>query len=400
MKNNLFQRHPKSTLIIFVLFCTITVDVTAKNALKLYTKRMLRSSDHETEYRIASEYFHHTLKPLTTIPRTVWGHKFHSVATNSLGFRDQTARTVSPGSERHRIVFIGDSFTEGIGVDYDKTFVGIIDDELKHRQIEVLNAAVASYSPAIYYAKIHHMIAREHLRFDSLVVFLDISDIWDEASTYRLTPDLRVVTDADAQAKSEAREAEFVRRFKTDRPLYYTLERILKRDSILLYHLVKACHDALFSRPLIYDYDGLSIYKSLWTVDDRLYEAYGREGLKSAADNMDRLLDLCDRHRIDMTLAVYPWPDQIHHNEVNSRQATFWKAWAEARGVPVIDFFPAMIPAPHTSEAVRHELDTYYISGDSHWNEAGHRRIAEIFMNHYEPLQRKEDAQRASADRY
>ena len=39
-----------------------------------------------------------------------------------------------------RIMFIGDSFTEGIMLDWEDTFVGIISDSLKNKNVEVLNA--------------------------------------------------------------------------------------------------------------------------------------------------------------------------------------------------------------------------------------------------------------------
>ena len=77
--------------------------------------------------------------------------------TNSLGFKDKSSRTVSllPTRDiKKRIVFIGDSFTNGFALEYEDTFVGIIDKELNKRSIEVLNAGVASYSPIIYWRKI------------------------------------------------------------------------------------------------------------------------------------------------------------------------------------------------------------------------------------------------------
>ena len=44
---------------------------------------------------------------------------------------------------------------------------------------EILNSAVSSYSPSIYYKKINHFI-NKGFKFDQAFVFLDVSDIFDE----------------------------------------------------------------------------------------------------------------------------------------------------------------------------------------------------------------------------
>jgi hypothetical protein len=44
------------------------------------------------------------------------------VFTDSLGFKDASRRAVP---DRRRILFIGDSFTEGVGLPYEQTFVGL-----------------------------------------------------------------------------------------------------------------------------------------------------------------------------------------------------------------------------------------------------------------------------------
>ena len=54
---------------------------------------------------------------------------------------------------------------------------------------EVLNAGVGSYSPIIYWRKIKYLIEDVGLRFDEVVVYIDISDAQDEASYYELSDD-------------------------------------------------------------------------------------------------------------------------------------------------------------------------------------------------------------------
>ena len=72
-------------------------------------------------------------------------------------------------------------------MEYQNTFVGIISEQLSREKIEILNASVISYSPIIYWRKIKYLIDDIGLKFDELVVFIDISDIEDEALRYKLS---------------------------------------------------------------------------------------------------------------------------------------------------------------------------------------------------------------------
>ena len=85
--------------------------------------------------------------------------------------------------KKNRIVFIGDSFTFGVLLDYEFTVPGLADIYFREKGIEVLNAGVSSYSPSIYYNKIKFFI-EQGLKFSHIVVFIDISDIEDEAVVY------------------------------------------------------------------------------------------------------------------------------------------------------------------------------------------------------------------------
>ena len=96
-----------------------------------------------------SPVFHHTLKANAEFLYQRWGNLRHSVSTNSIGFRDRTVRNVPLSSDKYRVPFIGDSFTYGFGLPYEKTSICLFEQELAERQVEVLNAGVVSYSPAI-----------------------------------------------------------------------------------------------------------------------------------------------------------------------------------------------------------------------------------------------------------
>src|SRR5690606_2268526 len=65
---------------------------------------------------------------------------------------------------------------------WEETFVGRF--ALQSPQLEVLNAGVLSYAPSVYYRKTAWLLEAGYA-FDELVVYLDVSDIQDEAIAYR-----------------------------------------------------------------------------------------------------------------------------------------------------------------------------------------------------------------------
>ena len=81
-------------------------------------------------HRIKSFYYHHDFRPLSSF-YDHWGYERYKIYTNSLGFKDKSNRLVE--FKDRNILFIGDSFTEGVGIEYENTYVGLIEKEIKKK---------------------------------------------------------------------------------------------------------------------------------------------------------------------------------------------------------------------------------------------------------------------------
>lgn len=316
-------------------------------------------------FRVRSEIYHHGFRPRVSVDDERWGPLVASYRIDSLGFRDREVREVPLTSSAWRVVLIGDSFTEGIGVPYEDTFAGIAAAALAPRGIEVMNAGVASFSPILYLRRVEDLVESVGLRFDHLVVFIDIGDIQDEV-TYGF----------DGRGNVVSKEARRLREERANRvhgrPFFLrslAVRRFLDRHTILLARLYAAADAALTRGPR---------RAALWTVDARAFEEYGREGLETARTHMDALQGFLARHGIGLTVAVYPWPDHVLLGDRSSKQAAYWGAWAAARHVGFIDYFPRFVGVGDAKETIRRD----FIPGDIHWNEAGHRVVAGVLIEH------------------
>ena len=384
---NRFSRHPVFTLVLFVFFVVMLMDgvlsvlyVRAKGCSLAENDRKKSLALNEAReaaertYRVSSPIYHHGLAPYASRPKvfSITG-QFYPLYTNSLGFKDRGVRQVPLRTNHRRILFIGDSFTEGFGLPYEKTFVGQIGNALEKRGVEVLNAAVISYSPVIYWRKIKYLKESLGLQFDEAVVFVDISDIQDEALFYHLDKNGNV---ADIQTAPKPK--------KPDSPdAWARFQSFTAEHSLLGYAVLNICGTIRNLDPENWPY--IITERSCWTYDKKLYRRWGRWGMGKAAHYMDALYGLLERDHIRMIVAVYPWPDQIIHGDLNSIQETFWRGWCKRRGIPFIDYFPDFIrkePAWMRKMTVR----KYYVDRDVHWNENGHKLAADKFLSFYDRL--------------
>jgi lysophospholipase L1-like esterase len=379
---NRFERHPRLSLAAITAVLIVAVDL----ALARLIGPEAFPADIEKSYRVASPVFHHDLKAKASVDEARWGPRVYPIRTNSLGFKDATPRDVPLLPSGRRIVFIGDSFTEGIGTRYQDSFVGIVAGHLEESGTEVLNAAVASYSPVTYFAKIRYWLEERGLAFDDLFVFIDVSDPQDELFTELDARGIVVPVPGSIEFRkwlefaAEAREA--AQGF-ADTPLrrrWISLER----HSLIL-RALRRLRDALY-RP---DPDeaaarewsrALRNRRTLWTVDEALWTEYAQRGTERAIDHMDRLARLARAAGIRLTVAVYPRRVQIYHGDLESRQVGIWREWAATHGVPLLDFFPCFIGR----EPWREVADRYFIRGDAHWNELGHRLVAAELLRYLE----------------
>lgn len=298
-------------------------------------------------------YYHHDLKKCFSKKET-FRKKTYDFYTNSLGFKDNSKREVSLKSNKYRILFIGDSFTEGVLVPYDKTFVGIIDAQLGRKDFEILNAAVVSYSPKLYYLKVKYLIEEKKLHFDELYVYIDISDIQDEL-----------------QYESFISSKSWLK-------LWIIEIKTFLRQHSLIYNIIRDLNQEIAPPSLILKVlykTSKQMYKEIgvWTNNPEVFKKYGQRGLDLAKKNMNLLYELCKKHGIKMTIAVYPWECQIRLRELSCMQVEIWKEFCDSRKISFINYFPDFI----TDEKPKEVINKYFIKNEFHWNEAGHALIAQ-----------------------
>jgi len=390
MSANTIKKLRLLSRIIASCFIVLVIDVVAGIAYKNINgyawfavfesgSLQMEQSLSERTYRIKSYRYHHDLaKNVRNKNNAKWGGNVYTVNTNSLGFKDRSDRQIPLKSEKKRLLFIGDSVTEGIGLNYEKTFVGLIDDDLKEKY-SILNAGVLSYSPIIYWKKVEDLINNTGLEFDELIVYLDISDIQDEASKYLLTSDSLALDDGlitDVMYEKPTLQSELI---KENTIILAWLRSALKQNQ------TQPVERTILKKKKIYTYkDAINKDKDRgsWTFDSDTFKEYGERGLNISAKHMDSLLELLIKHKIEMTLGIYPWPSQIYYDTVDSKHVLFWETWAKRNNVKFINHFEDFFLLKDKT-GPKQLIEEYYIPGDVHFNEKGNILMKEYFLSQY-----------------
>ena len=321
-----------------------------------------RNERLERAARISHPVYNHGLAPLASFVHA-YGDVRAPYFTNSLGFRDSALRQVELASPRRRILVIGDSFTEGVGVPYEATFVGRIAETATLDNIDMLNAAVVSYAPSIYYRKIRYYIEHVGLQVSGVVVFIDLSDIEDELYLYEMDGRENVISRSP------------------DNPAWLSRFKFFLYDNSVLSRLYWLTKESLTekrrreSQGRIGSVTGVG--RACWTIDTDLFERVGKPGLDKSRQYMDRLAVFLSARGIPLTVAVYPWPDQVLARDINSKHVRFWRAWAELNHACFVDLFPVFIDARDPAAVITED----FIPFDVHFSRAGHARLAKAFLD-------------------
>ncbi len=369
-----FTKYPRTFLVMLVLLFYILLD---------FLLGFFVIPENPNQFRTYHPYYHHGLKPNMCVQTTWDAVNYYRICTNSLGFRDDKIRTVDPESEKIRFLIIGDSHTEGVGLEYKDTFSGKLKQMSDTSKFEFLNAGAVSYSPKLYYLKTRFLIEVVKLKFDHLLVFIDISDIQNELAYEDFNPgnsigyDIRL-HNLNTFLKDHSLTWYAVQDIRNKRRLeefYKKSERNVKNPKTDLY-------STFFSDFENTEYLRDKAFHNIgyWYLDKEVFEKWGRKGLTLESEYMQKLVQLCRENDIEISISIHPWPVQIKYGDIYSIQVQFWSEFADRYQIGLINHFPIFFQLNQEYNVIKE----CYQKGDVHWNAKGNTIATTTIITHLE----------------
>tara|TARA_B100000963_G_scaffold349957_1_gene359600 strand:- start:132 stop:1169 length:1038 start_codon:yes stop_codon:yes gene_type:complete len=335
-----------SVIGISLIFALVTDLLFGSYLLKFTPKKI----DHTTSHN----FYDHDLKK-SFRGNLEWSPgKSYLFCSNKNSFRTFCDK-MDFDSKEFDIAFIGDSFTEGVGIDYEDTFVGRIENNFE--ELKIANLGVVSYSPSIYFTKLRHLLENGY-KFKRVIIYFDISDIYDDNRKYRFIDD-------KIRRKKSAVLTDIQRTLKSSFPfLAYSL-KTLKNDIFKKSEIVNKCN-----------YLDYCHEKSSWTFNDKFF---GDEEINKSLKFMEMTYELLQKNNIKMSVGIYPWPAQILYDNSQSKIVKLMSNFCINKCEFFFDNFTDFFNETTFVDKEK-VISKYYIEGDVHFNSLGNEKIFKNFI--------------------
>ena len=354
-------------LFITFIFSLIIDFFFGSKILKQFDPYFAKSQFYERLIRIDHPIYHHTLRENVQYTNNVSFEDIYELCTNNHGFKSKCNQV---DNKNYEFAFIGDSFTEGTPIEYEDSFVGIFTEKTGYK---TANLGIVSYSPKIYLSKLNYLI-KQGFKFDHVVVFIDISDFYDDINFYSIDESLKV-TEKNYKKKNLKRR-KFLR---NNFPLTNFYMFVLKK-----YKFTKEEKQLVNNEnPTFTDKVNL---KAKWTYSktDKIegYDLGIKKGNQIMVNHMEKLYEILSKNNIKLSLAVYPWPHQLENDVVNSIHVKIWQEFCQNKCEKFINYFPIFFEKMNNSSYLE-TYKNYYFKNDPHFNKMGHKVLAKELIRSF-----------------
>lgn len=347
--------------IIFIsLFLYLTIDfVFGDKFLKKFGLIYL-----EETIRVPNKDYSYSFEKNLNSDYAVWGNQYYKLCTDSRGFK---YNCLDKENKFYELAFIGDSFTEGIGLPFEKTFVGIFKENTKKN---IVNLGVASYSPYIYLKKVKHLISNNIIRFEHLIVAIDLTDLEDDwQRSYK-------VDEENQESKIFNTNATLKDKFDVFK---YHLKVKLMRNFPVSYIILKRINWFIklnYSDEFNVDHLNYNSNKASWSYDDL------HDNLNLKIDKHIKIMEemslFLKENNIKLSVMIYPHQASIKYDKKDSLYKKIWVDFCNKNKCEkLIDSYTPFFDELryYSKEEI---IKKYYIPGDFHFNENGNKKIFEI----------------------
>lgn len=272
--------------------------------LYVYDERgAIRLKDSQQHHRLAS-----------SVEATVtWGGREYPFFTNSLGLRDTKPRTVKRAFAGTRILLLGDSFTEGVGVKAEDSYPVVLESKLKEQgwPVQILNGGVSSYSPTLSLIQLKDLLA-QGIQVDAVILALDQSDIQDSL-TYS----------SWEKNGYNPLAVQFFNSFAVVRLFYDSWQQLFgvlnaSRDQKRRYYSVR----------------------EEWAYDKQLMETIGYPGTRIVEAKIEAMNEYLREKEISFFIFIYPWKHQLQRSTKLFDYEEWVTRLGESHNILVFNMFP------------------------------------------------------------
>ncbi len=332
--------------------------------------------NEEKNFMTKNEVYHHELKK--NFNSFSFNKKKEKIFTDKNGLIKLQNTDTDYSNYNNNYVFLGDSFTQGAGVNYDQSYAGILSQKFLKKGVNIINLSAVSYSPIIYYKKTDFFIKNKGLKFSKMFLFLDVSDPYDDLYRYKLENEVVVTRKKRKNYLTEKLNLDYL----------HNIKQLISKNTTIIYYSLNFFYDLIFpkskkEKEFSKKYGFIINHQAnLWTHDSDYFDKEGKKGITLSKKYLTELKKILDEHNVELTIIVYPWPGQIYRNEHSSLHAQIWKDWSSENDIKFINLFPIFFEEKERSINDRLKfIDKVYLPRNMHFNTLGHKLVADFLWS-------------------
>jgi len=289
--------------------------------------------------------------------------KPYKVYTDDNGYRySKKARE----KKLKNIVFLGDSFTYGYGVNYKDSFTGIIGNKLEN--YEIYNLAVPGYGVQKYYYQLSEFLKINDA--SKIFLVLDMTDISDAAFRWKKIDELKTpVIKSKRVIKNISEWKKFKNsNFKGTKLIIYNLRNFTRYLKLQVISKKMNTKDLALSSEI-----ANFTYKKL-DSKNRINETNFSNALKIIENNFQNISNLAIENKADLYLVIFPWPETLIYGQSEFNWEKFAKnLCTKNRCKELINFFEDF---ENIKKNNKNWKNLIYIDDDVHFKKFGNEIIA------------------------
>ena len=285
--------------------------------------------------------------------------------------------------KKKNILFIGDSFSDGVGLKFEDSYVGLISEKIKknNQDIEILNAAVQSYSPAIYLSKIYHLLERESIPITDIIIMVSGGDFHDDYFRYIDVDKNYIVIHEDQTNKYLIKLINF---YKSQTLLYQFISRVtpIKKIPILIkstffndqQNLDKIEKNKISNEEIL-NMNFLKNKDFQYFYDDKIFNEWGKTAILKSINFLKRTIEITSKKNIKVTILYAKEPNLIL-KKPNQKVLNFILAEFKKLEQNNVNFYYINKYDSKYEDKFEKYKNLFYIN-DNHWNKKGNKLVSE-----------------------
>lgn len=366
IKKKIFSSYAKIfyiTVIIFLLLDIIFSNTIIKNVIKKDCLEFI-------EYLLnGKKYYTYDLEKNCKAFETKRTVKTYKVFTDENGYRISGKKREK--KKDNSVIFLGDSFTYGLGLNYEKTIVGFLEN--KNINYQLINLAVPGYSPLILKFKLRKIL-ESGIKPKKIFYLMDLTDVHDESNRWIEIDEFKYPVILDNKIQKEIKKIfTFGNNFKMTRLLIYNLNALFRNarksfNQANFEKLDKNIGKTQWGNFTHTPYEKLD--KNFWINNDF------KIGIKNIKKNVKSISEMAREINSEFYIVIYPWAETLEYGEKYFSWQKFSTRLCQFSGcTKVVNAFPEFKKIKKNYTFWKKEI---YILDDLHLNENGNQMLAEI----------------------